>query len=203
MLPFHGADLCCGRYGSVVQLNFESPECIMETGKTRYKTASELAPMMSNVRSDMYEIKASFTLDSTTEIYDSGIFVRYNPTENYIGTERTAIKFSNYGVYVDRLKSSLLDYVDKSDTWVVPNTGRNFDVTIYVDRSQLEIYINDIATITTRIYPKYGDSDYISVFENGGNIRFTKFKITQMKGCFKDEVEPAYYGNTGNLGEAL
>lgn len=165
--------------------------------------ASDLASRISSIRSDMYEIKTSFTLDPSNSTYDSGIYVRYNPTTNYLGTERSAIRFSNDGIYVDRLQSSLLDYVDKSETWHVPNTGRSFDVTIYVDRSQLEIYINGIATITTRIYPKYGDSDYISLFDNSGNIRFSKFKVTQMKGCFKDEVEPAYYGNIGNLAEAI
>ena len=166
-------------------------------------SASELAPQIANIRSDMYEIKASFTLTPTAEEYDAGIYVRYNPTENYLGTERTAIRFAKRDIFVDRLQSSLLDYVDKGDTWKIPNMGNVYDVTIYVDRSQLEIYVNDIEQLTTRIYPKYGDSDYISVFDNNGGIKFTKFKVTQMKGCFKDEVEPAYYGNTGNLAEAF
>ena len=163
---------------------------------------SELAPQISNIRSDMYEIKASFTLNPTETEYNSGIYVRYNPTENYLGTERTAIRVTNYDIFVDRLQSTLLTYVDKSDTWKVPHMGLTYDMTIYVDRSQLEIYINDIATITTRIYPKYGDSDHISIFDTNGGMKFTKFKVTQMKGCFKDEVEPAYYGNVGNLAEA-
>ena len=166
-------------------------------------TASELAPRIANIRSDMYEIKASFTLTPTAEEYDGGIYVRYNPTENYLGTERTAIRFAKRDNFVDRLSSSLLDYVDKGDTWKIPNMGNTYEVTIYVDRSQLEIYVNDIEQLTTRIYPKYGDSDYISVFDNNSGIKFTKFKVTQMKGCFKDEVEPAYYGNTGNLAEAF
>ena len=166
-------------------------------------TADELKENIKDIRSDMYEIKASFTLAPGAGDYDGGVYVRYNPIENAMGTERTAIRFSHRGIYVDRLKSTLLDYVDKSDTWVVPMTNNQFDVTIYVDRSQLEIYINDIATITTRIYPKYGDSDHISLFDNNSGIRFQKFKITQMKGCFKDEVEPAYYGNVGNLAEAI
>ena len=165
-------------------------------------SASELASNISNIRSDMYEIKAHFTLDPMGD-YSSGIYVRYNPTENYLGTERSAIKFANNEIFVDRLQSSLLDYVDKSDTWRIWSDMREFDVTIYVDRSQLEVYINDVATITTRIYPKYGDSDYISLFDNNGNIKFTKFRITQMKGCFSDEVEPAYYGNQGNLAEVI
>ena len=147
----------------------------------------------------MYEIKATFTLDPTESIYDAGFLVRYNPVENYIGTERTQVTFCEFGVFVNRTRSTLLDYPDKSDTWVVPNTGREFNVTIYVDRSQLEIYINDIATITTRIYPKYGNSDHIALYDNNSQMKITKFRVTQMKGCFKDEVEPAYYGNTGEL----
>ena len=167
--------------------------------------ASELASQLTSIRSDMYEIKASFTLNPTEPSYDGGIYVRYNPTDRNEKTERTAIRFCEHGdnrdIFVDRLKSTLLTYVDKSDTWHLPSMGNTYDVTIYVDRSQLEIYVNDIATITTRIYPKYGDSDYISVFDNNSGIKFTKFKVTQMKGCFSDEVEPAYYGNVGNLAE--
>ena len=166
-------------------------------------STSEAIDEIKNIRSDMYELKATFTLSPSSSTYDSGFYVRYNPTENNIGTERTAIKFTNDGVYVDRLKSTLLDYVDKSETYHVPNYGKSFDVTIYVDRSQLEIYVNDIATITTRIYPKYGDSDYISLFDNNGNMTISKLKITSMKGCFKDEVEPAYYGNIGNLKDGI
>ena len=162
-------------------------------------TASELANNIKDIRSDMYEIKASFTLAPTAGEYNGGIYVRYNQTENMYGTERTAIRFSQRGIYVDRLQSTLLEYPNKGDTWVVPMTGTQFDVTIYVDRSQLEVYINDIATITTRIYPKYGDSDHISLFDNSSGIRFQKFKITQMKGCMKDEVEPAYFGNVGDF----
>ena len=163
-------------------------------------SASELSDMVSNIRSDMYEIKASFTLDNGGT-YNSGIYVRYNPTDNAYGTERSAIRFTNDGIYVDRTLSTLLDYPKKHDTYHMPMFENSYDVTIYVDRSQLEIYINDIAQITTRIYPKYGDSDYISMFDNGGNINFTRFKITQMKGILTDKVEPAYYGNTGNLAD--
>ena len=166
-------------------------------------SANELANKVRDIRSDMYEIKATFTLSPSSSDYNSGIYVRYNqPTENNITTERSAICFSSNGIYVDRLKSTLLDYVDTSDTWHLDMTRPEYDITLYVDRSQLEVYINDIATITTRIYPKYGDSDYISVFDNNGNILFKKFKITQMKGMLTDEVEPAYYGNVGNLAEA-
>ena len=171
------------------------------------KSASALASEIKDIRSDMYQIEASFTLSPEAE-YNSGIYVRYNPNNNYMGTEKSAIKFENSTytghqdkVYVDRSLSTILDYIDTTDTWHLPVDTREFNVRILVDRSMLEIYVNDIATITTRIYPKYGDSDYISLFDNGGNMNITKFKITQMKGCFSDEVEPAYYGNVGNLSD--
>ena len=171
------------------------------------KSASAIASEIQDIRSDMYQIEATFTLNPAAETYNSGIYVRYNKTENIYGTERSAIKFTNDNlghedqVYVDRSRSTIHTYIDRSDTWHLPVNTRTFNVRILVDRSMLEIYVNDIATITTRIYPKYGDSDFISLFDNGGNMVITKFKITQMKGCFKDEVEPAYYGNVGNLSE--
>ena len=177
-------------------------------GETLYEyegepvSANTIANGVKNVRSDMYKIEAEFTLSPSGD-YNSGIFVRYNPTENYIGTERSAISFCNNEIFVNRTQSSLLSYVDKSDTWHIGIDERNFKVEIYVDRSQLEIYVNEIMMLTTRIYPKYGDSDYISLFDANGNMMVSKFKVIQMKGCFSDEVEPAYYGNTGNLAEAL
>ena len=116
--------------------------------------------------------------------------------------ESSYFKFTNGEIFVDRLKSTLHTYVDKSDTWhVYSGDCHEFTVRILVDRSQLEIYVNDVTSITTRIYPKYGDSDYISLFDNKGNMNITKFKVTQMKGCFVDDPEPAYYGNVGNLSE--
>ena len=164
------------------------------------KTAMEIASELRNVRSDMYQIEATLTLDPQGE-YDSGIYVRYNPNNSIYGTERSAIKFKNNEVYVDRTQSTLLTYPEKRDTWHYPTDARELNVRILVDRSLLEVYINEIATFTTRIYPKYGDSDYISLFDNNGNMCVTKFKVTQMKGCYKDEVTPAYYGNVGNLAD--
>jgi sucrose-6-phosphate hydrolase SacC (GH32 family) len=166
-------------------------------------SANEFASQVSNIRSDMYEIKAKFKLNPTQGDFSSGFYVRYNPTENYLGTERTAITFRSDDIVINRLESSLLSYVQKSDTWHLPMNEREYDVTIYVDRSQLEVYINGIEQFTTRIYPKYGDSDYISAFDFGGGMTITECTIRTMKGMLKDEVVPAYYENTGNLAGAI
>ena len=61
--------------------------------------------------------------------------------------------------------------------------------------------INNEITLTTRIYPKYGDSDYLSFFDNGGNLTISSLSIKSMKSAYFDEVTPAYYGNSSNLGD--
>lgn len=174
-------------------------------GETAYeydgtgKSVDEINAAINEVRGDMLRIDMSFTLSPTADEYQSGLFVRYNPVENILGTERTAITFANTGVFVDRTQSSLYDYVNKQPSHTWGDTGRKYDVTILLDRSMLEIYVNGVMSFTTRIYPKYGNSDYLKLFDNNGGMQIQSMTIRKMKGAYKDVVTEAYYGNTGNL----
>lgn len=58
-------------------------------------------------------------------------------------------------------------------------------------------------SITTRIYPHYGDSDYLRVFEENATILFTELTVRSMKSAYSETVTPAYYGNSGLLQEAV
>ncbi len=165
------------------------------------KSADELNTEISSIRGDLLEIRAKFTLAPTAAEYFGGISVRYNPHTVNFQTERTDINFSNTGVYVERGKSSLLDYVSKTPSHTWANTGREYEVIVLLDRSMLEVYVNGVMSFTTRIYPKYGDSDYLRVFDNNSGIRFTQFNIYKMGSAYSDTVTPAYYGNVGNLGQ--
>ncbi|MDE6868042.1 MAG: GH32 C-terminal domain-containing protein [Clostridia bacterium] len=164
------------------------------------KTADAINSEISSIRGDLLEIRATFTLEPTADIYSGGISVRYNPTVDS-QTERTDIFFSNEGVYISRNKSSSLDYVAKNPSRTWNNTSREFSVIILLDRSMLEMYVNGVMSFTTRIYPKYGDSDYLRVFDNSSGIRFTSFDVYRMGSAYSETVTPAYYGNTGNLGD--
>lgn len=165
------------------------------------KSADELNAEISSIRGDLLEIRAKFTLAPTAAEYFGGISVRYNPNTVNFQTERTDINFSNTGVYVERGKSSLLDYVSKTPSHTWANTGREYEVIVLLDRSMLEVYVNGVMSFTTRIYPKYGDSDYLRVFDNNSGIRFTQFNVYKMGSAYSDTVTPAYYGNVGNLGQ--
>lgn len=165
------------------------------------KTAQALNSEISFIRGDLLEIRAKFTLAPAAAEYSGGISVRYNPNTVNLQTERTDVNFSNTGVYIERNKSSLLDYVSKTPSHTWADTSREYEITILLDRSMLEVYVNGVMSFTTRIYPKYGDSDYLRVFDNNSGIRFTSFSVYRMGSAYSQTVTPPYYDNVGNLGQ--
>ena len=164
------------------------------------KTANEINSEISSIRGDLLEIRAKFTLAPTAEKYAGGISVRYNPNTVDLMTERTDINFTDTGVYIERNKSSLLDYVSKQPSHNWENVSREYSVIILLDRSMLEVYVNGVMSFTTRIYPKYGDSDYLRIIDDNSGIRFQSLEIYRMGSAYSETVTPPYYGNTGNLG---
>ncbi len=164
-------------------------------------TADEVNAEISDIRGDMLEIHAKITLDPTAPEYSAGMFVRYNPTVVDGRTERTEIRFFNGGVLVDRNQSSLLDYVNRQPSHTWDRVKNEYEITILIDRSMLEVYVDGVISFTTRIYPRYGDSDYLKVFDNNANIKFTELHIYRMGSAYSDTVTPPYYGNMGNLGD--
>lgn len=165
------------------------------------QTASQVNAEISSLRGDTLEIRAKIKLAPTSPEYSAGFYVRYNPNVVNNQTERTEIVFSNNGVFVERNKSSLLDYVNRQPSHTWNRVKNEYEVTILLDRSMLEVYVDGLMSFTTRIYPKYGNSDYLRIFDNNANVKFTELTIYRMGSAYTDEMVPAYYGNVGNLGE--
>ncbi|MBQ8395259.1 MAG: GH32 C-terminal domain-containing protein [Clostridia bacterium] len=176
-------------------------------GETLYQyngagaSVAEVNEEIQNLRGDMLRIDMEFSVAPTAAEYGCGLYVRYNPTENLYGTERTKVMFDQTGVYVDRTQSSLYDYVSKQPSYTWGNVSRDYQVTVLLDRSMLEIYVNGVMSFTTRIYPKYGDSDYLRLFEQNASMTVKSMTVRRMKGSYADDVVKAYYGNTGNLAD--
>lgn len=178
-------------------------------GETLYEyegegmTAAQVNDAIANVRGDTIKIDISFELAPTAQEFSAKIGVRYNLTQATIGTERTFIDFSNGLLNIDRLNSTLRPGVDVTSihNWNYGAT-RKFDLTILLDRSMLEIYCNDTISGTARIYPHYGDSDYIRLVDENAGMKVTKIKITQMKSAYSSDgsITAPYYENTGKLG---
>ena len=170
-------------------------------GETLYEMQSasmnsnSLNEAIKNVRGDLLRIDASFTVNSGGAEYNGGIAVRYNPYSTAEITEQTKIVFSNEGVFIDRTLASAKPNGNikgfKTLTW--ETVKDSYELTILMDRSTLEVYVDGVMSFTTRIYPHYGDSDYIKIFEENSSLNFTKFTVRAMKGAYKDEVTPPYY----------
>ncbi len=164
------------------------------------RNAAELNVAISSVRGDLLEIELEFTLSPAAETFRSGLSVRYNPTTNSLGTERTDVVFGNGGVMIDRTQTSLqYRSLDSSALW--ETSARAYSVRILLDRSMLEVYVNGIMSFTTHVYPKYGDSDYLRFFDEGAGMSVTKFIVRRLGSAYTETVTPAYYGNTGNLSD--
>ena len=165
------------------------------------KTAEEINSEISSIRGDLLEIRATIELDPSALEYSAGLYLRYNPFGVDNNTEKTGIMFTNNGVYVERNQSSLLGYVNKQPSHTWNRVKNTYEIIILLDRSMLEVYVDGVISFTTRIYPKYGDSDYLRMFDNNANIKFTELTIYRMGSAYSDTVTPPYYGNMGNLGE--
>lgn len=165
------------------------------------KTAALINSEIKNIRGDMLCIDAKVTVNGTGD-YEGAIAVRYNPYSTAAVKEFTKIVFGSRGVYVDRSNSSVTVGLEKGNTDVWQNVKNGYEIKILLDRSTLEVYVDGVMSFTTRIYPEYGDSDYLKIFEENCSLTFTEFTVRRMKGAYKDEVTPAYYGNKGLLQEA-
>lgn len=169
------------------------------------KSAAEINAEIENIRGDTVKIDMEFTIAPTSDSYSAKLGVRYNPYTSLEGTERTFIEFSNGKANIDRLQSTLRPgVVTQSLHNYEYGATTAFRVTVLLDRSMLEVYINDTVSGTARIYPHYGDSDYFRLFDENAGMTVTEFKITQMKSAYSSDgsITPPYYGNVGNLQDA-
>ena len=172
--------------------------------ETLYESADTLSLEQVNgaigeVRGDLLEIRMKLTIENASEAYKAGLYVRYNPYYNSLNqTERTGIVFASDGVYIDRAQTSLyVQGLKNSHVW--NDTGKEFDVVIYMDRSMLEVYVNGKVSFTSRLYPKYEDSDYLKFFAEGCSLNVSGLTIYRLGSAYSDTVTPAYYGNTGSI----
>ena len=165
-------------------------------------TWEEANAAIGSLRGDSFEIRMTLELAPSAAEYSAGLYVRYNPYTDSLGsTERTGIVFGSGGVYIDRSQTS--QYVSNlSNSHVWQNTGTRFEVIVYMDRSMLEVYVNGAVSFTSRMYPRYEDSDYLRFFADGCALSVTGLTVYTLGSAYTDTVTPAYYGNTGSILDA-
>jgi beta-fructofuranosidase len=141
--------------------------------------------VLGDVRGDPVEIVAVFAPSDRGE-FDAerfGVVVRRSPG----GEEQTRVVFDARAtrIWIDRTRSSLDPKVYRGSR---PDRGRfalsrgeALRLHVFVDRSVLDVFANERAAGTTRIYPSRSDSLGIGLFAEGGTVRVRCVDVWELR----------------------
>ena len=137
-------------------------------------TSSDL---LEDVQGDMLEILAEIDPGDAMEV---GIAVRCSPDE----VEQTRLLYQRVGqrLVIDRSRSSLSSsaYRDVQEGPFELSSDEPLRLHVFLDRSVLEVFANERASIACRIYPSRADSLGIDLFASGGNAKLISMDIWEM-----------------------
>lgn len=110
-----------------------------------------------------------------------GVVLRRSPD----GSEETVVRYeADAGrLVVDRSRASLDPEVARSahSAPLLLGQGEPLRLRLFLDHSLLEVFANDRAVITTRIYPAHVDSNGIGLFAEGQSAWLTALDLWQMR----------------------
>ena len=134
--------------------------------------------LLKSVRGDSLEIQAELDPQASEAV---GLTVRSAPD----GKEQTSITFSRTSglLLVDRERSSLNPDVDQGSSGgsFALAGGETLKLHVFLDASVIEIFANDRACLTSRIYPSQPDSLGLGLFARGGKARLNTLDVWEMR----------------------
>ena len=163
-------------------------------------SCAEINEKLSPLQGDALRIELDFSYELPTEDSSLSFQVRYNPYVLNGITEHTDLRFNRSGMFVDRLSSSAMN-VDKADSLTYPAKPGKHHLTVLLDRSMVEAHLDGSASFTTRIYPKFGDSNGLHFLDENASLIVEKMTVTEMESVYFDKTTPSYYGNSTYLAE--
>jgi beta-fructofuranosidase len=131
-----------------------------------------------STRGDTLEIHAEFELEASDPV---GLKVRVAPH----GEEETSITYNPISgqLIVDRERSSLSADVDRGPQGgpFILGEGETLKLHIFLDASVIEIFANDRACLTSRIYPSRPDSLNLGAIARSGKARLKALDIWELR----------------------
>ncbi len=159
-----------------------APELQVLRGQHRRFKDIELSPASSgvlpDVQGDSLEILAEFEPSDAARF---GIQVRRSPD----GAEQTEIvcDLLERRLAVNRERSSL-DPTAHRDAFAAPlepTADGRLTLRLFLDRSVVEVFANDQACLTSRIYPTRADSLGLGLFARDGRVKLRSLDIWEMR----------------------
>ncbi|MDE6397909.1 MAG: GH32 C-terminal domain-containing protein, partial [Clostridiales bacterium] len=148
------------RYAPIEELANLYGDALAE--KAESVSVQEINALLANVHTDCAEIRFTMTVQNEQSGFVAGLDVRADMTRQ--DGEYTRIKLfedeqEGRAMAVERtatskLSLSLMDTLSRG-----VGEQKTFAVTVYLDRSMLEVYVNDTFSFTTRVYPTRSTAD--------------------------------------------
>ncbi len=136
---------------------------------------------------DTLELAVDFALDEPAGDQEGsfGLVVRRSPG----GEEQTEIRCDRMGekLVVNTLHSSL-DPNTEPGNYVLPLDLSGLDhlhLRVFLDRSIIEVYANDLAVITARVYPTREDSRGVALFARRQPVRLQRLRAWPMRSIWE------------------
>ncbi len=161
-----------------------APELETLRGK-HHHFAGQLARGEFSIRGDSLEIQAEFEPGASEVV---GLTVRRSPG----GEELTSITYNRTKAQflVEREHSSLSLDADRGPQGGSFTLAENetLKLRIFLDASVIEVFANDRACLTSRIYPSRPDSLGIGTLMKGGRARLKALDVWEMRPISRDRL---------------
>jgi beta-fructofuranosidase len=166
-----------------------APEVEALRGKHQRFEGLAIAPgsfsLFKSVRGDSLEIQAEFEPSASEAV---GLTVRSAPD----GMEQTSITYNRTSghLLVEHERSSLSPEVDRGSQGgpLTLAADETLKLRIFLDASVIEIFANERACLTSRIYPSRSDSLGLGLLARGGEAHLKALDVWEMRPISPDRL---------------
>lgn len=144
--------------------------------------------VLHGFQGDQFEVIATFDPGEADWV---GLRLRQSKEGTGLMREETLLYYDALRgrVELDRRRSTLLPTAERDVVWAPfeLEEGEPLTFRVFVDRSVVEVFVNDHLALTTRVYPVRENSVVLDVFAQGGTARLLSLDFWEMKSIWSDE----------------
>lgn len=141
--------------------------------------------LLSEISGTAYEIIAEFELPENNQAEEFGLQLRKSETQQTV----VGYNVSNSKMFFDRSNSGEVNFSEKFSTLHETNVNlenNRIKMRMYVDKSSVEVFVNNGQAVFTNVIFPDGASNGMSLYTKGGNVKIVSLEVYPLKGIWKD-----------------
>lgn len=162
-------------------------ECLLDLEEGAY-SVEEVNELLCGITGDQLRIEV--VLDPGTD-QRVGIYVKQGGQ----GGERVDISYdlTKETLFIDTSKSSTAMRNNGAGGGQVPLNGENICLTVFVDRSMVEAYLNGLNQVTAFGYNESSEANGLSLYSSGKEAKVRSLRIYRVHSSLQENI-PAFWG---------